>query len=52
MVPIIAQALPPIPFEAYHLCLFVRNRNLDLAFTSISVFYGEWELFLIYIGWY
>jgi len=34
-----AQTLPPIPFDAYHLCIFVRHRNLEVAFTSISLFY-------------
>jgi len=34
-----AQPLPPIPFDAYRLCVFVRHRNLEVAYTSISLFY-------------
>ena len=36
----IAQAIPRIPFDAYHLCIFVRHRTLELVFTSISLVYG------------
>ena len=35
-----AQAFPPLPFDAYHLCVFVRHRPLEIAYTSISLCYG------------
>jgi len=34
-----AQKFPSIPFDAYHLCIFVRHRKLEVAVTSISLFY-------------
>ena len=39
-----AQPLPQIPLDAYHLCIFPRHRKLELAYTSISIFYGTQEL--------
>lgn len=33
------ETIPPIPYDAYHLCLFVPHRNLELAFICISLFY-------------
>jgi hypothetical protein len=36
----IAQPLPQIPLDAYHLCVFFRHRNLELAYTSLSIIYG------------
>ena len=37
----VAQQLPPIPLEAYRLCVFYRHRTLEVAYTSISLFYGN-----------
>ena len=37
------QPLPPIPYDAYHLCIFVRHRTIEVAYTSISLFYGAYE---------
>ena len=37
---VLAQPLPSVPFDAYHLCLFVRRRTLDIGYASISLFYG------------
>jgi len=34
-----SQPLPPIPYDAYHLCIFVRHRTLEVAYTSISLFF-------------
>jgi len=31
--------LPPIPLDAYHLCVFFRRRTLEVAYTSISLHY-------------
>ena len=36
-----AQVPPPIPFQAFRMCGFVRHRNLEVAYTAISLFYGE-----------
>ena len=43
--PRVAQPLPPIPLDAYHLCVFYRHRRLEVACTSISLLYGSLELF-------
>lgn len=42
-----AQPELPIPFDAYHLCLFVRDRTLDVVFTSASMVYDTLALFTI-----
>ncbi|KAF9790730.1 hypothetical protein BJ322DRAFT_409972 [Thelephora terrestris] len=34
-----AQPLPPIPLDAYRLCLFVRHRTLEVVYTGISLLY-------------
>ncbi|KAF9787225.1 hypothetical protein BJ322DRAFT_1107290 [Thelephora terrestris] len=34
-----AEMIPPIPDDAYHVCIFIRHRSLEIAFTSISLFY-------------
>ncbi|KAF9790731.1 hypothetical protein BJ322DRAFT_1104380 [Thelephora terrestris] len=33
------QPLPPIPLDAYRLCLFVRHRTLEVVYTGISLLY-------------
>ena len=43
----VAQPLPAIPLDAYHLCVFYRHRALEVAYTSISLFYGALELLAI-----
>ena len=50
-VPILAQTLPPIPFDAFNLCLFIRRRTLDFVFASFSLFYGARELSSTPPGW-
>ena len=39
-----AQSLPPIPIDAYHLCIVPRHRRLETVYTSISLAYGVWTL--------
>lgn len=39
-----AQPFPPIPLDAYHLCVFYRHRVLELACISISLLYGTLQL--------
>jgi len=34
-----AQTPPPIPLDAYRLCVFVRHRKIEVAYTSISLLY-------------
>lgn len=34
-----AQPLPPIPIDAYHLCIVPRHRTMETAYTSISLLY-------------
>jgi hypothetical protein len=41
-----AQTMPPIPLDAYRLCVFVRHRKLEVAYTSISLIYGTWEIYV------
>ena len=36
----IAEPLPQIPLDAYRLCVFFRHRNLELAYTSVSILFG------------
>ena len=36
----VAEMIPLIPLDAYHLCIFVRHRKLEIGFTSISLLYG------------
>ncbi|KAF9786684.1 hypothetical protein BJ322DRAFT_1051375 [Thelephora terrestris] len=34
------QPLPPIPLDAYHLCVFAQiNRGVEVTYTSLSLFY-------------
>lgn len=39
-----AEPLPIIPDDAYHACIFVRHRTLEIAFTAISLLYGVSDL--------
>ena len=39
----VGQPLPQIPLDAYHLCVFDRHRNIEVAYTSISLVYGTRE---------
>lgn len=32
-----ALRLPPIPLDAYHQCVFVPHRNLEIAYTGVSL---------------
>ncbi|KAF9790805.1 hypothetical protein BJ322DRAFT_1170204 [Thelephora terrestris] len=34
-----AQTIPPIPLDAYRLCVFVRHRTLEVVYTGISLLY-------------
>lgn len=31
---------PAVPLDAYQLCLFVQPRTFEIAYTSITLFYG------------
>jgi len=42
-----AHPLPQIPLDAYHLCVFFRHRNLELAYTSLSIIYDSLAFLLI-----
>ena len=35
-----ARRIPPLPFEAYNVCLFKQHLSLEVGFTTISLFYG------------
>ena len=34
------QAFPPIPLDAYRLCIIVQHRPLEIAYTSVLLIYG------------
>ena len=36
-----AQQLPPIKLSVYQLCAFTRHLKVEIAYTTISLFYGE-----------
>ena len=36
----VAQSFPPIPLDAYHMCVFTPHRARNLSYTSISLLYG------------
>lgn len=36
----VAQQLPQIPLDAYHICVFLQHRNLELIHSGISLLYG------------
>jgi hypothetical protein len=37
----VAQVLPPIPLDAYRLCIYSQvDRATEVAYTSLSLFYG------------
>ncbi|KAF9789643.1 hypothetical protein BJ322DRAFT_1178306 [Thelephora terrestris] len=42
-----AQTLPPIPFDAYRLCVFIQHRTLEIVYTGISLFYDSLAFLLI-----
>lgn len=42
-----AEVIPVIPEDAYHLCIFIRHRTLEIAFTSVSLFYDFLTFFVI-----
>jgi len=41
------EVIPPIPLDAYHLCIFIRHRPLELAFTATSLLFDSLAFFLI-----
>jgi hypothetical protein len=41
----VAQPLPPLPYDAYHLCIFSRHKVLEVVLTGISLLYGEKQFF-------
>ena len=41
MDPIVAVVIPPIPFDSFRVCVFSRHRKTEVAYTGISVAYGE-----------
>ena len=34
------QTLPPIPLDAYRLCIMARHRALEIAYTSVLLLFG------------
>ena len=40
----------PIPFDAYHLCVYVQSRTLEIIYTSISLFFGMYESLQTQVG--
>ena len=38
---IIAIVMPPIPLEPFRLCVFARDRPIEIGYTCISLFFGE-----------
>ena len=50
--PCAAQALPPIPFDAYRLCVFVQHRTLEIVYTGISLLYGARDQLQTWAGWH
>lgn len=42
-----AEVIPPIPLDAYHLCIFIRHRKLEIGFTGISLLYDSLAFSLI-----
>lgn len=39
----VAQVLPPIPLDAFRLCIFTHHRTLEIVFTSLSLLFGtQW----------
>ncbi|KAF9789637.1 hypothetical protein BJ322DRAFT_1178256 [Thelephora terrestris] len=41
------QPLPQIPLDAYHLCVFNRHRNIEVAYTSLSLVYDSLAFSLV-----
>lgn len=42
--------MPPIPLEPFQLCVFARHRPIEIAYTSISLFFGKpTHAFYVYI---
>jgi hypothetical protein len=39
----VVQTLPQIPLDAYHVCVFVGHKNLEIVYTGISLLYGALE---------
>ena len=36
-----ATPMPPIPLDAFRLCVFARHRPIEIGYTSISLFFGK-----------
>ncbi|KAF9789638.1 hypothetical protein BJ322DRAFT_1043321 [Thelephora terrestris] len=45
-----ARTLPPIPLDAYHLCVFVLHRSVEVIYASLSLFF-DCLAFLLTIRW-
>jgi hypothetical protein len=44
----VAGTYPQIPFDAYRICVFLRHRTLEIAYTSISLVYGTFGFLCFY----
>lgn len=44
-----AQPLPSLPLDAYHLCIFVQHRRLEIAYAGISLSFDFLAFLLIII---
>ena len=42
----VAEPLPPIPLDAYHLCVFVPQRALEIAYVGASLCFGTFKLLI------
>ena len=40
--PCAAVQLPPIPLDAFHLCIYTQRRRLEVAYTGLSLGFGAW----------
>lgn len=48
----VAQPQPPIPLDAYHLCVFSQpNRRVEVTYTSLSLFYGTSKIIIEFGAW-
>ncbi|KAF9789668.1 hypothetical protein BJ322DRAFT_550952 [Thelephora terrestris] len=43
-----AVVLPPIPLDAFRLCVFARHRPIEIGYTSISLFFDSAAFFVIF----
>ena len=39
----VVQSFPPIPLDAYRLCVFVQHKGIEISFTGLSLGFGVWN---------